>query len=127
MVGRFVICIGMSMLRCPLQEFRWSAQGILTECSREANLFDARHPCSCDHDRRAGPWLKIGDPMQDGGLNREVNASIGTHILIGLGALSGTTLVHALLFTYFMGTGRWIEETSSAYHLPETYFKANQK
>ncbi|MFN9719288.1 MAG: hypothetical protein ACK58L_11365 [Planctomycetota bacterium] len=71
--------------------------------------------------------LKIGDPMQDGGLNREVNASIGTHILIGLGALSGTTLVHALVLTYFMGTGRWIEETSGAYHLPETFFKANQK
>lgn len=71
--------------------------------------------------------LKIGDPMQDGGLNPEVNASIGTHILIGLGALSGTTLVHALLFTYFMGTGRWIEETSEAYHLSDDFHKANQK
>lgn len=71
--------------------------------------------------------LQIGDPMQDGGLNREVNASIGTHILIGLGTLSGTTLVHALLFTYLMGTGRWIEETSAAYHLSDDFHKANQK
>jgi hypothetical protein len=70
--------------------------------------------------------LQIGDPMQDGGLNAEVNARIGTHILLGLGALSGTMLVHALLFTYFMGTGRWIEETSAAYKLPDDFHKANQ-
>lgn len=71
--------------------------------------------------------LQIGDSMQDGGLNLEVNASIRTHILTGLGVLLGTTLVHAFLFTYLMGTGRWIEEASAAYHLSDDFHKANQK
>lgn len=70
---------------------------------------------------------QVGDPMLMGGRNTEVNARIGTHILIGLGALTGATLVHALLFTYFMGTGRWIEETSHAYRLSGDWYRLNQK
>jgi len=73
------------------------------------------------------PGLQIGDPMQNGGRDPAVNARIGTHILIGLGALTSTTMVHALIFTYFMGTGRWLEETSSAYSLPDVWFQRNKK
>ena len=36
-------------------------------------------------------------------------------------------MVHALLFTYFMGTGRWIEETSKAYSLSESWYLTNQR
>ena len=71
--------------------------------------------------------LQIGDPMKNGGLDPEVNARLGTHILIGLGALTGTMMVHALLFTYFMGTGRWLEETSAAYKLAPEWYQRNQK
>lgn len=71
--------------------------------------------------------LRVGDPMKSQGLDPEVNARIGTHILIGLAALTSVTMVYALLFTYFMGTGRWIEETSSAYSLAPTYYEKNQK
>ena len=71
--------------------------------------------------------LQIGDPMQDGGRDPAVNARIGTHILVGLGALSGTMMVHALVFTYFMGTGRWLEETSTAYKLAPEWYQRNQK
>ena len=71
--------------------------------------------------------LRVGDPMTLGGLDPEVNSKIGTHLLIGLAALTSVTLVHALLFTYFMGTGRWLEETSHAYSLPKDYFRQNQK
>lgn len=71
--------------------------------------------------------LKVGDPMLGGGRDPEVNSRIGMHILIGLGALTGTTMVHALIFTYFMGTGRWIEETSLAYSLPGDFYLRNQK
>jgi hypothetical protein len=71
--------------------------------------------------------LQIGDPMQNGGRDPAVNSRIGTHILIGLGALTSTTMVHALIFTYFMGTGRWLEETSTAYALPDTWYQRNQK
>ena len=45
----------------------------------------------------------------------------------GLGALTSATMVHALLFTYFMGTGRWIEETSQAYSLPIEWYRQNQR
>jgi hypothetical protein len=71
--------------------------------------------------------LQVGDPMKSGGLDPEVNSRIGTHILIGLGALTSTTMVHALIFTYFMGTGRWLEETSAAYSLPQEWYQHNQK
>ncbi len=62
-----------------------------------------------------------------GGRDAVVNARIGNHILFGLAALTGATLVHALLFTYFMGTGRWIEETSQAYSLSGEWHRQNQK
>ncbi len=71
--------------------------------------------------------LQIGDPMTLGGRDPDVNRWIGNHILVGLFALTSVTMVHALLFTYFMGTGRWIEETSAAYKLPPQFHNANQK
>lgn len=40
-----------------------------------------------------------------------------THFLIALGAATLAMLIHAIVLTYFMGTGRWIEETSQAYRL----------
>ena len=71
--------------------------------------------------------LQVGDPMLANGRDPEVNHRIGTHILIGLGAFTGTTMVHALIFTYFMGTSRWIEETSAAYSLSGDFHRRNQK
>ena len=70
---------------------------------------------------------RIGDPMTGGGRDPEVNRQIGMHLLVGLGALTSATMVHALLFTYFMGTGRWIEETSHAYSLPIEWSRQNQR
>ncbi len=43
---------------------------------------------------------------------------LSVHFLSGLAAVTLTLLVHAVVLTYFMGTGRWIEETSQAYRLP---------
>jgi hypothetical protein len=31
----------------------------------------------------------------------------------------GTLLVHCIIFTYFLGTGRWVKEVKLAYHLPD--------
>jgi hypothetical protein len=70
---------------------------------------------------------QIGDPMAGGGRDPEVNGRIGMHLLVGLGALTSATMVHALLFTYFMGTGRWIEETSHAYSLSTEWYRQNQR
>jgi len=48
-------------------------------------------------------------------------ASLRNHSLAALAALIFVALVHAIVLTYFMGTGRWIEETSHAYRLPEAW------
>ena len=37
------------------------------------------------------------------------------HFQFALGSASFALLVHAVVLTYFMGTGRWIQETSEAY------------
>ena len=68
--------------------------------------------------------LQIGDVRS---LEREVQSQVSLHMLTGLGALTFATFVHAILLTYFMGTGRWIEETSQAYSLDPHWYQQNQK
>src|SRR5436305_39291 len=41
------------------------------------------------------------------------------HFLVGLSAALFTLLVHCLIFTYFLGTGRWVKEVKLAYDLPD--------
>src|SRR5437588_4460681 len=41
------------------------------------------------------------------------------HFLLGLAAAILTLLVHCLIFTYFLGTGRWVKEVKLAYDLPD--------
>jgi hypothetical protein len=67
--------------------------------------------------------LQIDDPKV---LDRGVQAGVSAHFLTALAALCFATLVHAVVMTYFMGTGRWIEETSQAYKLPASFFAENQ-
>lgn len=61
-------------------------------------------------------WLgwRIGDAT-----SRElaVQGRVTLHFLTAVGALCFAVLVHAFVLTYFMGTGRWMEETCQAYHL----------
>ncbi|MEQ9409037.1 MAG: hypothetical protein RIK87_14975 [Fuerstiella sp.] len=68
--------------------------------------------------------LSIGNSSS---LNPEVQSQISTHMLIGMGVLTFAILVHAISLTYFMGTGRWIEETSHAYSLSPSFHALNQK
>jgi hypothetical protein len=56
-----------------------------------------------------------------------VQQGISRHMLLGLGGLIFAALVHAIVLTYFMGTGRWMEETSRAYKLPADFYAKNQK
>ena len=67
--------------------------------------------------------LNIDDPMSR---DLAVQDSVSKHMMTGLAGLVFAALVHAIVFTYFMGTGRWIEETSRAYRLPEETHKQNQ-
>lgn len=66
--------------------------------------------------------LNIGDAK-----TAEASSQVGTHMLIGLAALTFSILVHAISLTYFMGTGRWIEETSTAYSLGDSLYQQSQK
>lgn len=68
--------------------------------------------------------LQIDDPKV---LDRGVQAGVSYHFLTALAALCFATLVHAVVLTYFMGTGRWLEETSQAYRLPPEYYGESQQ
>lgn len=68
--------------------------------------------------------LNIGDAKS---LNPETQSRVSTHMLVGLGTLTFATLVHAISLTYFMGTGRWIEETSHAYSLGSSFHDRSQQ
>lgn len=46
-----------------------------------------------------------------------VQSGVQYHFLAALAGLVLATMVHAIVLTYFMGTGRWIEETSQAYRI----------
>jgi hypothetical protein len=41
------------------------------------------------------------------------------HFNLGLFAAILTLLVHCLIFTYFLGTGRWVKEVALAYGMPD--------
>ncbi len=41
------------------------------------------------------------------------------HFYLGLFGALLTLLVHCLIFTYFLGTGRWVKEVGLAYRLPD--------
>jgi len=64
--------------------------------------------------------LSIGDAY-----SRDANVQyrVGVHFLTAIGALMLVCLVHALVFTYFMGTSRWMEETTRAYKLTDANLK----
>ncbi|MDC0273770.1 MAG: hypothetical protein P8M30_01585 [Planctomycetaceae bacterium] len=53
--------------------------------------------------------------------------AVSNHMLMALAALVFALLVHAILLTYFMGTGRWLEETSNAYKLSPDYCERSAK
>ena len=64
----------------------------------------------------------IGDPRAP-----EVRSLVTLHFLVALGTAMLVLLVHAVALTYFMGTGRWIEETAAAYKLGDVPRMENLK
>lgn len=50
------------------------------------------------------------------------------HFWLGLTTVIGILLVHCLVFTYFLGTGRWVKEVTLAYDMPDApYHKATRE
>src|SRR5438876_9473289 len=41
------------------------------------------------------------------------------HFYLGLSTAIGILLIHCLIFTYFLGTGRWVQEVGLAFDLPD--------
>jgi hypothetical protein len=41
------------------------------------------------------------------------------HFIVGLTTALINLMVHCLIFTYFLGTGRWVKEVKLAYELPD--------
>ncbi|MFQ5734885.1 MAG: hypothetical protein ACE5KM_23365, partial [Planctomycetaceae bacterium] len=62
-------------------------------------------------------WL-IDDPAAR---DAAVQRIVAWHFLTAVGGLMFAALVHAIVLTYFMGTGRWLEETSQAYRLGDRW------
>lgn len=60
---------------------------------------------------------RISDP---GSLAEAARQQVSSHFLAALGSIMLALLVHAIVLTYFMGTGRWIEETCEAYRFEGT-------
>jgi hypothetical protein len=53
------------------------------------------------------------------GVENAKNPIYQFHFLVGLGTAICTLLVHCIIFTYFLGTGRWVKEVGLAYSLPD--------
>ncbi len=71
-----------------------------------------------------GSLIHVGDPTAPTAAEM---AARRWHMLTALAAIILATLVHSIVFTYFMGTGRWLEETSRAYGLGDEYHARNQR
>ena len=61
-----------------------------------------------------GCWSKLTD-----GLTSAASPAYLLHFLCGLFAGVGTLLTHCLIFTYFLGTGRWVKEVTLCYKMPD--------
>ncbi len=48
------------------------------------------------------------------------------HLLGGLFSALITLLVHSLILTYFIGTGRWVQEVVKAYRLPSEFWQRSR-
>lgn len=61
-----------------------------------------------------GVVSKLGDAVR-----KPHDPTFMVHFYLGLFTAIVTLLVHCLIFTYFLGTGRWVKEVGIAYGLPD--------
>jgi hypothetical protein len=53
--------------------------------------------------------------------------AFGYHFRFGIVTALFSMLVHCIVFTYFLGTNRWVRETATAYRLEEPFWAASQR
>ncbi len=69
----------------------------------------------------------LGLNIQDArSVDEAARSSVRWHMLTALAALCFASLVHAIWLTYFMGTGRWMDETCRAYGLSAEFQSENR-
>ncbi len=59
-------------------------------------------------------WWSFATPLDEATLKKDIFL---THFYLGLATAIVGLMVHCLIFTYFLGTGRWIKEVGIAYKL----------
>jgi len=62
--------------------------------------------------------LGIASKLRDS-VHNPSDSTFWYHFLLGLTTAMLTLLVHCLIFTYFLGTGRWVKEVKLAYDLAD--------
>ena len=58
---------------------------------------------------------------------RSLSHQVDYHMWASMGGMLFTTLVHGLVMTYFIGTGRWFEEPDRVYPLSGDGYAASRK
>lgn len=53
------------------------------------------------------------------GASQPLLGSFAWHMVIGLASAVFTLMLHCLIFTYFLGTGRWVKEVAAVYQFPD--------
>ncbi|GAC1334324.1 MAG: hypothetical protein NVSMB14_01380 [Isosphaeraceae bacterium] len=51
----------------------------------------------------------------------------GIHLLFGLGTVLTALMTHSIVFTYFLGTTRWVKEVAEVYRMPEWVYSQARK
>jgi hypothetical protein len=64
-------------------------------------------------------------PAADPAALGEARHAVSMHLLIAVAASLIVLMLHSIVLTYFMGTGRWLEETTRAYVLDERFRTGN--
>jgi len=70
--------------------------------------------------------LVLGLGIEDAS-RKDLSHQVDHHMWTSLGGMLFATLVHGLVMTYFIGTGRWFEETARVYPLASDVFASSRR
>lgn len=104
-----VIFLGFVLVHVVLMAARGRAKDLLPELRLPLTLV----PLALLAALAAGWLAKSLEPLPS------KHALYLVHFLCGLFTALGVLFVHCIVFTYFLGTGRWVKEVGLAYELPD--------
>src|SRR5712691_5356400 len=103
-------------IRCPFRPI-YPRPNTVTSCHRMIRIFTVLATANALGliASFASGWVS----KLSGGYGDPDNSYFLIHFLCGLFTAITTLLVHCLIFTYSLGTGRWVREVSLVYELPD--------